>query len=151
MINTYKKRILTSIIIALIITLNLSLGTLAKNNKLKVHFLNVGQADSIFIELPNGENMLIDAGNNEDSPMIINYIKNKAVSKIDYLVGTHPHEDHIGGLDEIIYSFNIAKFYMPNVRHTIQAFEDVLSAIRFKGKKINAAKAENTITPLLLS
>ncbi|MEE0843816.1 MAG: MBL fold metallo-hydrolase, partial [Ruminococcus sp.] len=61
-----------------------------------VHFLDVGQGDSIFIELPNGKTMLIDSGENYHGAAILSYIKDRGYDKIDYVVGTHPHSDHIG-------------------------------------------------------
>jgi len=109
--------------------------------QLKVHFLNVGQADSILVQMPNGQNMLVDAGNNDDGPTVVNYLKKAGVKKIDYLVGTHPHEDHIGGLDTVIKSFDIVNVYMPRVTHTTKTFEDVLKAVQAKGLKITPAKA----------
>ena len=60
--------------------------------------------------------MLIDGGNNEDGDMLVKYINTLGISKIDILVGTHPHEDHIGGLDNIIKAFDIGKIYMPKVQ-----------------------------------
>ncbi|NTV91104.1 MAG: MBL fold metallo-hydrolase, partial [Clostridiales bacterium] len=65
---------------------------------LKVHFLDVGQADCIVAELPNGENMLVDAGNNDDSAAILGYLDKLGIDRLDYVIGTHPHEDHIGSL-----------------------------------------------------
>lgn len=76
------------------------------NGKLKVHYINVGQADSILIQNETHA-MLIDAGNNDDGSLVVNYLKQKGVKELDYLVGTHPHEDHIGGLDNVINSFPI--------------------------------------------
>lgn len=112
---------------------------------LKVHFLDVGQADSIFIELPTGQTMLIDAGNNEDGSLVCGYIEDKGYSKIDYLIGTHPHEDHIGGLDDVIRAYDIGSIYMPKKEHTSKTFEDVLTAIKSRGLKVSTAKSGVTI------
>lgn len=108
---------------------------------LKVHFLDVGQADSIFIQLPNNETMLIDAGNNGDGETIVAYLKTQKVTKIDYLIGTHPHEDHIGGMDTVISNFSIGNVYMPKKSQTTKTFEDVLVAVQEKGLTIKTAKA----------
>ena len=70
---------------------------------LTVDFIDVGQADSILIT-NNNESMLIDAGNNEDGEDVVKYLENKGIKKLNYVVGTHPHEDHIGGLDDVINS-----------------------------------------------
>lgn len=107
-------------------------------NNLMIHFLDVGQADSIFIQDPSGNTMLIDAGNNADSELITNYIHNLGIKKIDFLIGTHPHEDHIGGMDAVINEFDIGTIYMPKVSNNTRTFEDVLIAIRDKGYKIKA-------------
>lgn len=115
--------------------------TIDTNDNLKVHFIDVGQADSIFIELPNKETMLIDAGNNADSKLVVNYIKNLKYDTINYVIGTHPHEDHIGGLDKVINTFKIQNIYMPDVQHTTKTFEDVILAVKSKNLKISTAKA----------
>lgn len=110
---------------------------------LKVYFFDVGQADSILIT-NNGITMLIDAGNNEDGEMLVNYINTLGISKIDVLIGTHPHEDHIGGLDDIIKSFDIGTIYMPNVQTNTKTFEDVLDAISDKGLKVTTPNIGDT-------
>ena len=77
--------------------------------------------------------MLIDGGNNEDGPLLVSYIQGLGITKIDYVIATHPHEDHIGGLDDIINSFEIGSVYMPQVTTTTQSFQDLLTAIQNKG------------------
>lgn len=122
--------------------------------KLEVHFINVGQADSILVKSPIGENLLIDAGNNADSDFVVSYLKNQGINTIDVVIGTHPHEDHIGGLDKVINSFNVNNVYMPEVNHTTKTYEDVLIAIDKKGleytsptpgKSFNLGEAKLTI------
>ncbi len=108
---------------------------------LRVHYLDVGQGDSIFIELPTHETMLIDASTKEYSNGIISYIKNLGYSKIDYVVATHPHADHIGGLTAVIKSFDVGKIYMSNGVNTGSTYEHLLKAIAAKGKKVTRAKA----------
>lgn len=115
------------------------------NDLLKVHYLDVGQGDSIFIELPNNETMLIDAAESYQSENIINYLKNLNYQKIDYVIGTHPHTDHIGGLKDIINTFEIGKIYMPKVVSTTKTYENLLMAIKEKNLKINTAKAGTSI------
>ena len=115
------------------------------NDLLKVHYLDVGQGDSIFIELPNNETMLIDAAESYQSENIINYLKNLNYQKIDYVIGTHPHTDHIGGLKDIINTFEIGKIYMPKVVSTTKTYESLLMAIKDKNLKINTAKAVTSI------
>ena len=110
-------------------------SSVSVNNQLKVHFINVGQADSILIQQGNSS-MLIDAGNNGDSENVKNYLSNQGITKLNYVIGTHPHEDHIGGLDYVINSFEIGKIYMPKATSTTKTFSDVVSAIKNKGMQI---------------
>lgn len=112
-----------------------------RTGELIIHFLDVGQADSILLELPNNEIMLIDAGNNSDGRKVVSYLRDKGIDTIDYLIGTHPHADHIGGLDDVIDNFEIGRIYLPQVIHTSKTFEDVLLAVQRKGKKITPARA----------
>lgn len=109
--------------------------------ELRVSFIDVGQGDSEFIELPNGDTLLIDAGTNETGADVVNYIESLGYSSIDYVVGTHPHEDHIGGLDDVIRTFDVESVYMPKVTADTKTFEDVLDAVAEKGLSINTAKA----------
>lgn len=98
---------------------------------LQVTFLDVGQADSTVIQY-NNSSMLIDAGTNSTANSLVSTLKNMGISKFDVIVGTHPHEDHIGGMDAVINNFNIGAIYMPKVSSTTKTFQDVLTAIQNK-------------------
>ena len=108
---------------------------------LRVNYIDVGQGDSIFIQLPNKETMLIDAGEAYEVDNVINYLNNLGIKKIDYVVGTHPHTDHIGGLEEVINTFDVGTIYMPKVSSNSKTFEDLLTTISNKGLKVKTAKS----------
>jgi|SRR5574344_808642 beta-lactamase superfamily II metal-dependent hydrolase len=108
---------------------------------LSVHYLDVGQGDSEFIELPNGENILIDAGEAEYGDTVSKYISSLGYSEINYLIGTHPHADHIGGLSTVINNFKIDSIYMPKAVTTTTIYENLLDTIANKGLSINTGKS----------
>ena len=115
------------------------------NNDLKVHYLDVGEADSIFIELPNGETMLIDAGEAQDEKKIADYIENLNYDTINYVIGTHPHADHIGGLAYIIKNFEVKNIYMPKVAANTKTYENLLKTIKSKSLSITVAEKDKKI------
>ncbi|MDK2821228.1 MAG: competence protein ComEC [Clostridia bacterium] len=121
--------------------------TLGDNSEgfLYVHYLDVNQGDAILIRLPNNQNILIDGGSNKVGPKLVNYLKQYGVRKLDYVIGTHPHEDHIGGLDLVIKAFEIGKVYMPKVTTNTDTYRDLLLAIKNKGLKVTNAKAGVTL------
>ena len=102
---------------------------------LRVYCFDVGQGDSILV-VNNGKTMLIDASTNDMGSRVVGYLQNLGIKKIDYLVGTHPHEDHIGGLDNVIKNFDIGTIYMPRTPATTKTFEDVVDAIADKKLKV---------------
>ena len=103
--------------------------------RLKVHFIDVGQADSVLIT-KGSDAMLIDGGNNDDADLIISYIHSLNIGTLKYVIATHPHEDHIGGLAEVIRAFDVENIIMPDVVSSTRTFENLLSAISNSGLKI---------------
>lgn len=110
---------------------------------LKVYFIDVGQADSILI-VNKDETMLIDAGNNDDGEDVVNFIKEKGIQKLNYVIGTHPHEDHIGGLDDVINSFEIENIMLPDITTNTKTFEDVINSIENKNLEITIPQIGDT-------
>ncbi len=109
-------------------------------DELQVHFIDVGQGDSIFVELPDDKSMLIDGGEREYGNIIDNYISNLGYTSIDYLVATHPHTDHIGGLIEIVEVFSIGNIYMPKMSYNTKTYEELLTTISENNYKIIEGK-----------
>lgn len=111
-----------------------------KNNDLEIYFFDVGQADSILLK-EKGNNILIDTGNKLDAPNLISFLEDDLkINKISMVVGTHPHEDHIGGMSEIIKEIPIDTILMPNVISTSKTFEILLDTIDELNYKITVPK-----------
>lgn len=106
---------------------------------LSVHYIDVGQGDCILIESGN-ENMLIDCGESSESDEVTAYLKEHNISEINYLVGTHPHSDHMGGMSAIVDNFEIDNFYMPYLPDsdipTTKYFEKLLVSLEKKNISI---------------
>ncbi|MDT8286403.1 MAG: MBL fold metallo-hydrolase [Elusimicrobiales bacterium] len=84
-------------------------------SQLNIYFLNVGQGDATYIELPNGSNVLIDGG--PSSTPVREFLMAKGVRKIDHVVLTHPHSDHYRGLKKVFQYFEIENFYDTRVEN----------------------------------
>lgn len=97
-----------------------------------VHFINTGNSDAILI-LQDNKSVLIDAGDNDDESLMVNYLNNLAIKKIDYLVNTHPDADHCGGLDAVINNFEIGTFFVGNGNSDSQTYTDVINSAANKG------------------
>jgi competence protein ComEC len=132
---------LISVVVALAFMLiPMSATTNAATKNMYVHFINVGQGDSIYIKAPNGEDIIIDGGNNSKGDDVVAYLKKQKVDDIEVMIATHPDADHIGGLDTVLSAFRVEQVYAPKVSHTSQTYKDFLNAVKREGLKIKTAQ-----------
>ena len=117
-------------------------GPVNEKSALKVHFIDVGQGDSMLIQFPspNPGVMLIDAGQASKGATVVSYLKSQDVKQIDWLVATHPDPDHIGSMPKVLDSFPVKKVFMPRTTHTTQTYENFLLAVKRKGLTITDAR-----------
>ncbi len=111
-------------------------------NKMLIHYIDVGQGDCILIQV-NNKNLLIDSGPKSDRRKLFNYLSELNLEKLDYVVATHPHEDHIGNMADIIKTYSITTFYAPKVESTTKSFEDMVDALKDKNLKIHVLKSNS--------
>ncbi|ECL8005330.1 MBL fold metallo-hydrolase [Listeria innocua] len=108
---------------------------------IKVHFIDVGQGDAIYIKAPSGEDILIDAGNKGKGKIVVNYLKKLKVKDIEVMVASHPDADNIGGLPEVMNSIKVKSLYAPNSTNTTAAYKDFVNTAKKKKLSIKTAKA----------
>ena len=106
-----------------------------------VHFIDVGQGDSILIQTPDGQYMLIDTGERNQYDKLSAYLDHYNVKDFKYVIFTHPHSDHIGSSDKIVKNYNIETLIMPDVVHTTKTFERLISEIEKKELPVTRADA----------
>lgn len=110
---------------------------------LSVHFIDVGQGDSTLISC-EGENMLIDGGTPDEAQKVENYLKSQGVNTLSYVIGTHPHDDHIGGLVGVLGKYQADNVILSGVTTTTKTFERLLNTISDKQSGIIKSKVGNT-------
>lgn len=117
--------------------------------ELQVHFIDVGQGDCIYIAA-GGQNMLIDCGEADESARAVAYLQDMGIRQLDYVVGTHPHSDHMGGMDRIIEEFGIGEFIIPHLDDedipTTSYFLRFLDAAERHGVKLTEAVTGSEFT-----
>lgn len=139
--------------------IGLSDANKAIDGDFSVHYIDVGQGDCELI-VSKDKTVLIDSGEYENAPKVISYIQSLGITKLDYVIGTHPHSDHIGGLPEIIQSFEIGKVIAPKISVEMtpitKTYKNFLSAVKDKGLKLTPATVgeeyqldENTVLKIL--
>ena len=133
------------VIIALVTAIYNFLNPPNENYPLSIRYIDVSQGDSSLILLPNGETMLIDAGENKYSNNVVRELNKLNIHKIDHLIATHPHSDHIGGMERIINNYQIGNIYMPKTEHTSKTYLDMLESISDNKLQITTARAGLTI------
>lgn len=114
-----------------------------KDADLAVYYFDVGQGDSSLIKYKN-KTVLIDAGEKDMGGTVVGYLNSLGIERLDYIIATHPHSDHIGGLPEVISSFEIGTVIAPRVSDemtpTTKVYERFLTALSEKGLRLTAAK-----------
>lgn len=139
-VNLNFKKKLGIILSSVLLALNLSTynTTEAATQQLEVHYINVGQGDATYIELPDGTDILIDSGRSGSGQAIVNYLKSQETSiDIEYLIATHPDADHVGGMKSVFPSLRVKNFYYPkDVPSSTITWKDVLSLANKEGCRI---------------
>ncbi|OFF80057.1 competence protein ComEC [Listeria monocytogenes] len=108
---------------------------------IKVHFIDVGQGDAIYIKAPSGEDILIDAGNKGKGKIVVNYLKKLKVKDIEIMIASHSDADNVGGLPEVMNNIKVKSLYAPNSTNTTVAYKDFVNTAKKKKLAIKTAKA----------
>lgn len=112
---------------------------------MEVDFFDVGQGDCILIE-SQGDFLLIDGGNNEDGLLVVNFLRSQGVDELDYIIATHPHEDHIGGLDTVIENFEVETVIAPQAVQPTRTFEEFIDAVAAAGLALTMPQTGQSYT-----
>lgn len=130
----FKKKFLSSVLSIALVGSNLLISN-ANTQQLEVHHINVGQGESIYIEFPSGDDVLIDAGKSNQGSTVVNYLKNQESNiDIEYLIATHPDADHVGGMQQVFKDLNVKNFIYPkDAPHDTQTWQNILSLASSEG------------------
>ncbi|MEW6727095.1 MAG: stalk domain-containing protein [Bacillota bacterium] len=115
----------------------------AAPDQITVHFIDVGQGDAIYIELPENNDILIDSGDNPYGQTVVSYLKNKGVDDIELLIATHPHADHIGGLDNVLAAFVVEEVVDSGITAESQTYRDYWAAVQAEKCKYQVAAGQS--------
>lgn len=113
--------------------------------EMKVHFIDVGQGDSILVETPNDKYILIDGGRPEYGKKVLNYLEEQRVKKLDLIIATHPDFDHIGGLIDVMKRIEVTQIIDSGKLHNTKTYARYLNQIRKQDILLNLAVENETI------
>ncbi|MDV9679038.1 MBL fold metallo-hydrolase, partial [Clostridioides difficile] len=106
-------------------------SSISSDKNVKIHFINTGNSDAILIQ--DGKTFtLIDGGDNDDEKLMVDYLNNQGVKDIKYLIATHSHADHLGGLDSVVKNFNIENVFVSNGSAETKSYRDFINALASK-------------------
>lgn len=108
---------------------------------LTIRYLDVAQGDSALVELPDGKTMLVDAGEASASQIVLDALAAAKVDRIDYLVASHPHADHIGGMEAVLETIEVGEVWAPDAPDATDTYTGFLDAVENKGLSIDKAVA----------
>lgn len=106
-----------------------------QESALRVHFLDVGQADCALLEC-DGEYIIIDGGNVDDSSLVVSYLQQQGVTRLEAVIATHAHEDHVGGLPGVLAVYETAAVYAPTRTYSSGCFDDFLYYTNQQGLEV---------------
>lgn len=120
----------------------------ADNGRLVATFVDVGQGDAAIVQLPDDRTMLVDAGPSSDAAAVTAALRARGISRIDFLVATHPDADHIAGMARVLSSFDVGQVWAPAATNNTQTFEGFLDAIEAKGLMIDTGcRGKDIVSP----
>lgn len=118
----------------------------SEDSYFEVHFIDVGQADSALI-LCDGESLLIDGGNVADSSLVVSYLTKEGITELDFVICTHAHEDHVGGLSGPLNKFTVTQaVFAPETKADTKCYKDFLSAVQKHNMEITVPDAGYTFS-----
>lgn len=142
----FKQRVLSSIVALGVVASSIFISNAATQN-LEVHFINVGQGDATYIELPDGTDILIDAGEGAYGNTVVQYLKNQEKGiDIEHLIVTHPDSDHVGGMQKVFTDLKVKNFYYPiDATNNTTTWKNVLNLAKKEGCRVLNAKPGHSI------
>jgi len=117
----------------------------AQEDLMRIHFIDVGYGDAIFIQFPDSNTLMIDAGEKPHSSRIIRYLQALNITTIDQAVITHPHKNHFEGFLDILKVIPIARVFVNDDKNSEEGYEELLAA--FRDRRIPIEKLSRGMTP----